>query len=142
MIIILPWIDYACSFSKNRVPRQGWMYLSMNYICFYSFLMGKEAKIVIPYIDIMVNARRSNISSICKFFNCWNILESWKIIDTFMVRYKGVHSKWRLLFLHVRKHRRNVSTHTTAYKFCHSKVNLNLWRWSCCNIYISFFCCC
>jgi hypothetical protein len=47
-------IDYACSYSKNRVPRQGWMYLSLNHICFYSFLMGKEAKIIIPYTDIMV----------------------------------------------------------------------------------------
>lgn len=46
---------YACSYSKNRVPRQGWMYLSLNHICFYSFLMGKEAKIIIPYTDIMVN---------------------------------------------------------------------------------------
>jgi hypothetical protein len=36
------------------MPRQGWMYLGLNHICFYSFFMGKESKIIIPYTDIMV----------------------------------------------------------------------------------------
>lgn len=33
---------YSCSFWKGRVPRQGWLYLSVNHLCFYSFLLGKE----------------------------------------------------------------------------------------------------
>ena len=45
---------YSCSYWKNRVPRQGWMYLGLNHICFYSFLLGREAQIIIPYTDIMV----------------------------------------------------------------------------------------
>ncbi len=45
---------YSCSYWKNRVPRQGWIYLGLNHICFYSFLLGKEAQIIIPYTDIMV----------------------------------------------------------------------------------------
>ena len=56
-------IDYACSYTKNRVPRQGWMYLSLNYISFYSFLMGKEAKIIISYTDIMNLEKVNNLLS-------------------------------------------------------------------------------
>lgn len=33
---------YSCSYWKGKVPRQGWMYLSINHLCFYSFLMGRE----------------------------------------------------------------------------------------------------
>lgn len=37
---------YSCSYWKGRVPRQGWLYLSVNHLCFYSFLLGKEGEIV------------------------------------------------------------------------------------------------
>ncbi|NWT69450.1 TBCD9 protein, partial [Prunella himalayana] len=39
-------------FSSGKVPRQGWVYLSINHLCFYSFLMGREAKLVIRWVDI------------------------------------------------------------------------------------------
>uniref|UniRef100_A0A8D2J5H3 TBC1 domain family member 9 n=1 Tax=Varanus komodoensis TaxID=61221 RepID=A0A8D2J5H3_VARKO len=43
---------YSCSYWKGKVPRQGWMYLSINHLCFYSFLMGREAKLVIRWVDV------------------------------------------------------------------------------------------
>lgn len=43
---------YSCSYWKGRVPRQGWVYLSINHLCFSSFLMGREAKLVIRWVDI------------------------------------------------------------------------------------------
>ncbi|XP_034627123.1 TBC1 domain family member 9 isoform X3 [Trachemys scripta elegans] len=43
---------YSCSYWKGKVPRQGWMYLSINHLCFYSFFMGREAKLVIRWVDI------------------------------------------------------------------------------------------
>ncbi|XP_069834736.1 TBC1 domain family member 9 isoform X2 [Dendropsophus ebraccatus] len=43
---------YSCSYWKGRVPRQGWMYLSINHLSFYSFLLGKEAKLVVRWVDI------------------------------------------------------------------------------------------
>nr|KAF6301403.1 TBC1 domain family member 8 [Pipistrellus kuhlii] len=35
---------YSCCCWKGRVPRQGWLYLSANHLCFYSFLLGRERK--------------------------------------------------------------------------------------------------
>ncbi|XP_048459441.1 TBC1 domain family member 9B [Rhincodon typus] len=43
---------YSCSYWKGRVPRQGWIYLSVNHLCFYSFLLGKEVKLVIRWVDV------------------------------------------------------------------------------------------
>lgn len=48
-------LDYSCSYWKGKVPRQGWMYLSVNHLCFYSFLLGKEAKVVLAWIDVTVS---------------------------------------------------------------------------------------
>ena len=47
---------YSCSYWKGKVPRQGWMYLSINHMCFYSFLMGKEAKVIMRWTDITVSS--------------------------------------------------------------------------------------
>lgn len=38
---------YSCSYWKGKVPRQGWLYLSINHLCFYSYLLGKEGWIQI-----------------------------------------------------------------------------------------------
>ena len=48
--------DYACAFWKNSLPRQGWMYLSVNHMCFYSFLMGAETKLIIRWSDLTVSS--------------------------------------------------------------------------------------
>ncbi|KAL3842336.1 hypothetical protein ACJMK2_020364 [Sinanodonta woodiana] len=52
---------YSCSYWKGKVPRQGWMYLSINHLCFYSFLMGKEAKVIIRWTDITKLERGNNM---------------------------------------------------------------------------------
>ncbi|XP_059514820.1 TBC1 domain family member 8 isoform X2 [Myotis daubentonii] len=43
---------YSCCCWKGRVPRQGWLYLSAHHLCFYSCFLGKELKLVIPWVDI------------------------------------------------------------------------------------------
>ncbi|KAK7490764.1 hypothetical protein BaRGS_00017993 [Batillaria attramentaria] len=43
---------YSCSYWKGSVPRQGWLYLSINHACFYSLLMGREAKVILRWTDI------------------------------------------------------------------------------------------
>lgn len=51
---------YSCCCWKGRVPRQGWIYLSINHLCFYSFLLGKEVKLVVPWADVKKLERTSN----------------------------------------------------------------------------------
>ncbi|XP_028656413.2 TBC1 domain family member 8 [Erpetoichthys calabaricus] len=50
---------YSCCCWKGRVPRQGWLYLSINHLCFYSFLLGKEVKLVVPWADVTKLERTS-----------------------------------------------------------------------------------
>ncbi|XP_067109543.1 TBC1 domain family member 8 [Osmerus mordax] len=45
-------IHYSCCCWKRHVPRQGWLYLSINHMAFYSFLLGKEVKFVIPWAEV------------------------------------------------------------------------------------------
>ncbi|CAG5132488.1 unnamed protein product [Candidula unifasciata] len=52
---------YSCSYWKGNIPRQGWMYLSVNHLCFYSFLMGKEAKLILRWADITKLERGNNM---------------------------------------------------------------------------------
>ncbi|KAI9534425.1 hypothetical protein NQZ68_012658 [Dissostichus eleginoides] len=43
---------YSCCCWKGRVPRQGFLYLSINHLAFYAFLLGKEVKFVIPWAEV------------------------------------------------------------------------------------------
>uniref|UniRef100_A0A8D0SLC4 TBC1 domain family member 9B n=1 Tax=Sus scrofa TaxID=9823 RepID=A0A8D0SLC4_PIG len=43
---------YSCSYWKGHVPRQGWLYLTVNHLCFYSFLLGKEVSLVVRWVDV------------------------------------------------------------------------------------------
>ena len=47
--------DYPCAIWRGRVPRQGVLYLSINYVCFYSNLLGKDIILVIKFTDIIVS---------------------------------------------------------------------------------------
>ncbi|KAL8560078.1 hypothetical protein ACOMHN_041547 [Nucella lapillus] len=52
---------YSCSYWKGSVPRQGWLYLSINHCCFYSLLMGREAKVILRWTDITKLERDNNM---------------------------------------------------------------------------------
>ncbi|RKP19904.1 TBC-domain-containing protein, partial [Rozella allomycis CSF55] len=43
---------FSCSCKGNFV-NQGWLYLSENYLCFYSFIFGQETKIFVELKDIV-----------------------------------------------------------------------------------------
>ncbi|CAN9498502.1 unnamed protein product [Ophioblennius macclurei] len=43
---------FSCCCWKGRVPRQGFLYLSTNHMAFYSFLLGKEVKFVLPWAEV------------------------------------------------------------------------------------------
>lgn len=44
---------FICSYWKSRLPRQGWLYLSVNQMCFYAYILSKETKLVIRWADIV-----------------------------------------------------------------------------------------
>ncbi|XP_057574800.1 TBC1 domain family member 8B isoform X4 [Hippopotamus amphibius kiboko] len=59
---------YSCSYWKGRVPCQGWLYLSTNFLSFYSFLLGSEIKLIISWDAVSKLEKTSNViltESIC-----------------------------------------------------------------------------
>ena len=57
--------DFGCSYSSG-ILYQGRMYLTENYICFYSSIMGITKKIIIPLNDVtkITKAKRLGKKSI------------------------------------------------------------------------------
>lgn len=47
------------SYWKNKFPHRGWLYLSVEYLCFYSYMMGLINKIVVRWTDV-VNLEKNN----------------------------------------------------------------------------------
>ncbi|GAA5816203.1 hypothetical protein MFLAVUS_009729 [Mucor flavus] len=43
---------YSSAYHTNRFTSQGWLYISENYLAFYSFLLGYETKLLIELKDI------------------------------------------------------------------------------------------
>jgi TBC1 domain family member 8/9 len=43
---------YSCSYWKGKMPSQGWMYLTVQHLCFYSYILGKEIRLVIRWVDV------------------------------------------------------------------------------------------
>ncbi|XP_030637780.1 TBC1 domain family member 8B [Chanos chanos] len=52
---------YSCSYWKGRVPCQGWLYLSAHFLCFYSYLLGNEVKLVLSWDEISRLERTSSV---------------------------------------------------------------------------------
>jgi hypothetical protein len=44
--------DYSAAYHTKRFTSQGWLYISENYIAFYSFLLGIETKLLLELKDI------------------------------------------------------------------------------------------
>lgn len=50
---------YSCSYWKNKLPRQGWMYLSVHYMCFHAYILGRETNLIVRWADV-TELRKSN----------------------------------------------------------------------------------
>lgn len=46
------WLYFSFSYWKSRLPRQGWLYLSVNHMCFYAYILARETKLTIRWTDI------------------------------------------------------------------------------------------
>ncbi|KAM4621446.1 TBC1 domain family member 9B isoform 2-T2 [Polymixia lowei] len=83
---------YSCSYWRSRVPRQGWLYLTVNHLCFYSFLLGKEVTLVIQWTDVTQLEKNATLlfpESVCvstrnteHFFSMFlNINDTFKLME-------------------------------------------------------------
>uniref|UniRef100_A0A672LTC6 TBC1 domain family member 8B n=1 Tax=Sinocyclocheilus grahami TaxID=75366 RepID=A0A672LTC6_SINGR len=52
---------FSCSYWRGRVPNQGWIYLSTNFLCFYSYMLGTEVKLVYPWDEVSRLERTSSV---------------------------------------------------------------------------------
>ena len=43
---------YSCTSWQGKIPSQGWLYLTLNHLAFYSFMMGRETKILIRWTEL------------------------------------------------------------------------------------------
>ncbi|KAK7916778.1 hypothetical protein WMY93_012539 [Mugilogobius chulae] len=46
---------------EGRVPRQGWLYLCVNHLCFYSLILGKEVVLVVPWTEVTQLEKNSTL---------------------------------------------------------------------------------
>eukprot|EP00049_Salpingoeca_infusionum_P003950 m.73001 g.73001 ORF g.73001 m.73001 type:complete len:1142 (+) comp12353_c0_seq2:293-3718(+) len=44
---------YSCCYWRQSTPFLGWMYLSMNHLCFYSNILGNQEKLTIPWTTVI-----------------------------------------------------------------------------------------
>ncbi|XP_974316.4 TBC1 domain family member 9 isoform X2 [Tribolium castaneum] len=52
---------YSCCYWKGKLPRQGWMYLSVHYCCFYAFILGLDTKVCIRWSDVIELSKKNSI---------------------------------------------------------------------------------
>lgn len=52
---------YACSYWKGKFPNQGWIYLSVNYCCFHSYVLNKEVKLCWRWTEVTELKKSSHL---------------------------------------------------------------------------------
>ncbi|XP_030373386.1 TBC1 domain family member 9 [Scaptodrosophila lebanonensis] len=52
---------YAATYVKNKIPRKGHLYISLNHICFHSYMLGQEIKRIIRFAELEDISRHGNI---------------------------------------------------------------------------------
>lgn len=52
---------YASSYWKGSLPKQGWLYVSSNFLCFHALLMGRDFTLSIAYTDMLSIEKSSKI---------------------------------------------------------------------------------
>lgn len=52
--------DLNFRYVKNKIPRQGHLYISLNHVSFYSYMLGQETKISIRFTELEEITRHVN----------------------------------------------------------------------------------
>ncbi|KAL0272685.1 UNVERIFIED_CONTAM: hypothetical protein PYX00_005558 [Menopon gallinae] len=43
---------YSCMYWKGKLPLQGWLYLTVNRLCFYAYILGKEHRVILRWTEV------------------------------------------------------------------------------------------
>ncbi|KAJ3001017.1 hypothetical protein HDV02_000086 [Globomyces sp. JEL0801] len=73
---------YSCSYHR-KLLNQGWMYISMSYVCFYSSILGTETKVVIEFKQITELTKERSKRGMHQFSNLFQRDETFGIMDNF-----------------------------------------------------------
>lgn len=49
------------SYWKGRIPRQGWIYLSVNYCSFHAYILGMNTKVCIRWSEIIELSKKNSL---------------------------------------------------------------------------------
>ncbi|KAH8379816.1 hypothetical protein KR009_007362, partial [Drosophila setifemur] len=52
--------SYSATYMKNKVPRPGQLYISLNHVSFYSYMLGQEIKRIIRFVELEDISRNAN----------------------------------------------------------------------------------
>lgn len=52
--------SYSATYVKNKIPRQGQLYISLNHVCFYSYMLSQEIKRIIRFAELEDISRSGN----------------------------------------------------------------------------------
>ncbi|XP_030570382.1 TBC1 domain family member 9 isoform X2 [Drosophila novamexicana] len=52
--------SYSATYIKNKIPRQGQLYISLNHVCFYSLMLNQEIKLIIRFAELEDISRSGN----------------------------------------------------------------------------------
>ncbi|KAL7734779.1 hypothetical protein ACLKA6_011065 [Drosophila palustris] len=52
--------SYSATYVKNKIPRQGQLYISLNHVCFYSYILSQEIKRIIRFAELEDISRSGN----------------------------------------------------------------------------------
>lgn len=55
-----PTTNIIFSYIKNKIPRQGHLYISLNHVSFYSYMLGQETKRSIRFTELEELSRYGN----------------------------------------------------------------------------------
>jgi len=87
--------DFGCAL-KQKILHHGRLYLTENYICFYSNLVGMQVKLIIPLADVTKIAKTKTLGLISNAIKVHQGSKTY-VFTSFAMRdrvYQFIHKLW------------------------------------------------
>ncbi|XP_032598993.1 TBC1 domain family member 9 isoform X2 [Drosophila grimshawi] len=80
--------SYSATYIESKIPRQGQLYISLNHVCFYSYMLSQEIKLIIRFAELENISRSINTiymktanSMTYNFTLLFNLIEAHDLIE-------------------------------------------------------------